>query len=290
MTYQMNGVGAFGAISEDPNLGCATTVEERKAIQSVLNFMGFKDKAGKPLVVDGVWNDASKFAMNVAGLTLMKQGKIKHGKDLCSYLRLGTVSFKTGAATPTPAKSTSTTTSSTPATTTRQAGSPTTPSPPALPAEKPRASDDAGQPSASAVEPGMSRNMKLALAFGGLAIGGLVLGAIFLKKREAKPNRATGRFAQKGEIITVGRGKKSRRFGHKAAPKKYREMGAVSASQYAWPQGFKYPIHDAAHVRSAASRFAQQKSRLPMKVRKVIAKNINQAKKRFGIGGKPVRA
>lgn len=78
------------------------------------------------------------------------------------------------------------------------------------------------------------------------------------------------------------------KWGRLTPPKKYRLQGATRAEHYAWPQGFKYPIHDAAHVRAAQSYFARHKIGLPMEARKTIARRINQAKKKFGIGGIPV--
>ena len=252
----------FGAYNEDVTSGCATTVAERKAIQTVLNNLGFKDKDGKPLTVDGVWGPASKFALAVAGLTLTQQGKIKSGKDLCAYLRLGTASFKPGPAPASPvvpAKGASVAAPS--------AGQPAAPAP----GQPVVAADASAQPQAP-TEEGMSRNVKLALAFGGLALGGLLLGSVFLRKpvATAKANK--------------------RRLGHGTPPAKYRRTGATKPSDYAYPEGFMYPIHDAKHVRSAASRFAQHKGKLPPAVRKKVAKRINKAKKRFGIGGGPIRA
>lgn len=89
--------------------------------------------------------------------------------------------------------------------------------------------------------------------------------------------------------MTVGKGQKKRRFGHHIPPKKYRRMGAVRRSQYAWPAGYKYPVHSAKYTRAAASRFAKHKTDYPMSVRRTIAKRINQAKRKFGIGGPPVK-
>lgn len=257
----MYGRHPFGAYNEDVIAGCATTVAGRKAIQTVLNNLGFRDKAGKPITVDGVWGPASKFALDVAGLTLMHQGKIKSGKDLCAYLRLGTANFKPGA----PAASSRSQAKGAPvaAPSADQSAAP-------APVQPVVAADASAQPAPT--EEGMSLNMKLALAFGGLAIGGLLLGSVFLRKpaATAKANK--------------------RRLGHGTPPAKYRRTGATKPSDYAYPEGFMYPIHDAKHVRSAASRFAQYKSKLPPTVREKVAKRINQAKKRFGIGGGPIRA
>lgn len=77
---------------------------------------------------------------------------------------------------------------------------------------------------------------------------------------------------------------KGRRIGRARAPKKYRKLGAVRASQYAWPQGYMYPIHDAKHTRAASARFAKWKRRYPKYMQRVIAKRIDTAKQRFHIG------
>lgn len=138
----------FGSYNEDAASGCATTVAERKAIQGVLNNLGFRDKAGKPLLVDGTLGPASTFAMAAASLKLLAEGKIKSPKDLCAYLRLGTANFSPGAQ--------------------------------ALPGGSGAQSVIAA--GVSAPSKPMSRNTKMALAFGGLVLGGLLIGAVFLRK------------------------------------------------------------------------------------------------------------
>lgn len=119
---------------------------------------------------------------------------------------------------------------------------------------------------------------------------GIALWGAYKRPSQVTPNRATGKFAGLGEIIEVGKGGKKRRLGHRTPPKKYRKMGATKPEHYAWPEGFMYPIHDATHVRAAASRFGKHKSSYPTEMRQTIAKRINEAKKKFGIGGKPIRA
>lgn len=176
-------------------------------------------------------------------------------------------------------------------------------------------------------EKGMSTNAKIALGIGGLAAVGILVAALTIpKKRPSRampmtvpmPMRATPNKRRKigakaikskknfvakaaskaakakprrgpGKIITIGKGKKARRWGHTIAPKKHREKGATKQSQYAWSQGFKYPIYDARHARAAQAYFARFKKDLPMSVRREIAKNINDAKKRYGIGGQSVK-
>jgi hypothetical protein len=150
----------------------------------------------------------------------------------------------------------------------------------------------ASKPSEPAVEEksvmgGLDKN---AMIFGAVALGALALGALLLRKPSATPNRATGRFAglpPVGRTMEVGESGKKRRIGHGTPPKKYREMGATKPSDYAWPEGFMYPIHDAKHVRAAASRFGKYKASYPLKMRQTIAKRLNAAKKKFGVGGKP---
>lgn len=173
-------------------------------------------------------------------------------------------------------------------------------------------------------EKGMSTNAKIALGIGGLAVVGILVAALTIPKKRpmrpmspktmpmpmrATPNKKRASRKQKknfvakasaksvkskprrgpGKIITIGKGKSARRWGHTIAPKKHREKGATKMTQYAWSQGFKYPIYDARHARAAQSYFARFKHDLPMNVRREIAKNINAAKKRYGIGGKPVK-
>lgn len=167
---------------------------------------------------------------------------------------------------------------------------------------------DPSKPQPAPRSAGMSPATKAALAVGGgVAIVGLAAAAFFLSKRRPMraipnfargPQKASAKKAPKksgakrargpGKVITIGKGKKARRWGHTIAPKKHREKGATRQSQYAWSEGFKYPIYDARHARAAQAYFARFKFDLPMNVRREIAKNINAAKKRFGIGGKPV--
>lgn len=98
-------------------------------------------------------------------------------------------------------------------------------------------------------------------------------------KRPARALRATGK------IITLKSGK---RFGHAVAPKRYRRLGATRQSQYAWPQGYKYPVHDAKHCRAASRYFGKHKRAYPLHVRRTIARNINKCKVKFGVGGPKV--
>lgn len=157
-------------------------------------------------------------------------------------------------------------------------------------------------------KPGLSTNKKLAIAGIVVAVGVVAVGIAFGKKKPASksgipatvkmtPNRRSRKRARRnlrrrsggGKVRTVGKGKRRRPFGHTLPPKKYRRMGAVRKSQYAWPSGYAYPIHDRKHVRAALTRFSQYKSDYPKDVRRTIAKRLNMAKKRFGIGGPRVK-
>jgi hypothetical protein len=57
------------------------------------------------------------------------------------------------------------------------------------------------------------------------------------------------------EIITLLA--KDEKSAPKKPPKKYREGGATSKSDYADPENFKYPIDTEAHVRAAISYFSK---------------------------------
>ena len=103
--------------------------------------------------------------------------------------------------------------------------------------------------------------------------------------------------ARRGSRITLASGK---RFGHMIPPKRYYKMGAKKPSDYAYPEGYKYPLifHKGSkiniaqtikHIKNAKSRFAKDKRRYPMSVRREIARNINRANKRFHVGGKIVK-
>lgn len=135
---------------------------------------------------------------------------------------------------------------------------------------------------------------KGAVVLGGVAVlGGLAY--LAFGKSKMRPNRATPRRAT-GEVITL---KGGQRWGHTIPPKEYRTQGATRKSDYAWPDGYKYPLvfrrsdgtvnvaKSQRHVRSAATYFARYKQKYPPRVRREIASNINRAKKRFDVGGKP---
>ncbi len=115
------------------------------------------------------------------------------------------------------------------------------------------------------------------------------------KRRRAKRTKRGRRRYPKGKLILLKKSKtgrklkKGKRWGRETPAKKYRRKGIVRRSQYAWPAGYMYPVATAKYCRAAASRFGQNKKRYPMNVRRTIAKNINKCKKRFGIGGPPIK-
>lgn len=140
-----------------------------------------------------------------------------------------------------------------------------------------------------------SKNEKAALLIGG-ALVGVVLVAMIAKpkgkratpnRKRYRPNRkapSRKRKAPTGKIITL---KDGSRWGHQTPPKRYRKMGFVRKSQYAWPEGYKYPIGDAKHCRVALGYFARHKSDYPPRVRKVIAHNLLYCSKKKGIDLSP---
>lgn len=80
---------------------------------------------------------------------------------------------------------------------------------------------------------------------------------------------------------TAGKpGRRSIRTGKPIVRKGY----PASASQYADPEDRAYPLDTPAHVRNAASRFAQNKSRYSPAKRAEISRRIAAAEKRHGIG------
>ncbi|MHC4984855.1 MAG: peptidoglycan-binding domain-containing protein [Planctomycetota bacterium] len=126
------------------------------------------------------------------------------------------------------------------------------------------------------------------------------------KRRRARANRASPKKSKsrrrkaaksypKGKAIVLRKSKtgrtlkKGKRWGRLQPAKKYRRRGMVRKSQYAWPDGYMYPVASKKFCKAAASRFGQNKKRYPMHVRRTIAKNINKCKKRFGIGGPPIK-
>jgi len=111
------------------------------------------------------------------------------------------------------------------------------------------------------------------------------------RKRRARKNlrRATKvrrrrRAPADGKILTLRGG---RRFGRGIPAKKYRKLGFVRKSQYAWPAGYMYPIGDYKHCKTAVSRYQKYKGSYPPAVRKVIAHNLLVCAPRVGMSLSP---
>lgn len=160
---------------------------------------------------------------------------------------------------------------------------------------------------------GQSTGTKVAV---GLGVAAAVGGILYLlaegaeekknykgnKPRTAKRGRrrVTGSRARakKGRRITLKGGK---RYGHLTPPKDYYDKGARRPDDYAGGNLYVYPlifrtktgkvnrVATKKHIRAAQSYFAREstKTRYPIWLRKRIARNINRAKKKYGIGGKP---
>lgn len=73
--------------------------------------------------------------------------------------------------------------------------------------------------------------------------------------------------------------------GHKTPPKKYRETGAKSRSDYADPDNYKYPIHTESNVRAALSYFSKpaNANKYPPAKRKSIWNKILAAARKYKI-------
>jgi hypothetical protein len=120
------------------------------------------------------------------------------------------------------------------------------------------------------------------------------------RRRRFRTNRAMSKRARvkTGKIITLSSGK---RYGHGKPPKRYYGMGARRQSDYAAPAQYGYPLVfrtasgeikpqvTRRHIVAAKGKFTKFKSRYPMKLRRQIARNINKASNRFGVGGKVVK-
>lgn len=142
-----------------------------------------------------------------------------------------------------------------------------------------------------------------------LLIGGLLLVAVAvvavsaLRGRGRARGRPTGGLERKeaAEVGTYTPNPRRRRRGRRAArrrvprchrtpPAKYRRLGATRPEHYAYPDCYLYPLYftspaqSVKHIRNAAARFAQNKHRYPPAVRKIIERNIDIAKRQFGIG------
>ncbi len=157
---------------------------------------------------------------------------------------------------------------------------------------------------------GASTTTKVAVGVGAAAVIGIIGYAIFGGKKKGgelpatanryRSNKATGARARakSGRLITL---KSGRRYGHQKPPKRYWKMGARRSTDYAAPSQYGYPLvfrspsgkvnqkRTRTHIIAAKSKFAKNKRRYPMKLRRQIARNINQASNRFGVGGKVVK-
>lgn len=120
------------------------------------------------------------------------------------------------------------------------------------------------------------------VAVGAGVVGVLLLGALVFGGGGYRSNREASYL-------------KSKRWGRKSAPKKYRKLGATMPQDYAYPQGYKYPLifhkgkkvdwgETRKHIIRAKGRFTQYKHRYPASVRRTIAKNINRAARFYSKG------
>ncbi len=123
-----------------------------------------------------------------------------------------------------------------------------------------------------------------------IGAGAVIVGALyfFTKKSSYRPNaprrknkkytrRTKGKLTLKQYLpIAAFAIKHGRTKPPKGYPKK--------RSQYAFPEGYMYPINTRQRVRTAASRFGKYKRRYPAAVREKIAKRLDAAKRHFGIG------
>jgi hypothetical protein len=137
---------------------------------------------------------------------------------------------------------------------------------------------------------------KVAVGVGAAAAFGAILYLLFRSPQKYTSNRPRGlrAKARKGQILVLADGSS---FGHRTPPKRYWKAGAKRQSDYAWPEGYKYPLvfrqkpgkvnlkKTRTHIRAAETYFERSKDQYPPKVRRTIARNINKAKKRYGVGG-----
>lgn len=137
-----------------------------------------------------------------------------------------------------------------------------------------------------------------ALIIGGAALLGVgILAALLAKKRPRGPAAAYG-YNPGGRRPKGGGARSQRRCARVPSvstcrcspPAKYARLGATRASDYAFPECFMYPIRMTSrvqtvkHIRAAAQRFAMHGHRYPAAVRREIARNIERAKRQYGIG------
>lgn len=98
---------------------------------------------------------------------------------------------------------------------------------------------------------------------------------------------AWARHLRKNRVKTKGKKGKGRVVGglklYGTAPAKHRRSGATRPGQYAYPQGYRYPVHDKAHVYRALRYYARYRDRYSPEVRRTIEQGIAKAAKRFGV-------
>ena len=85
--------------------------------------------------------------------------------------------------------------------------------------------------------------------------------------------------------ILISISKKKEMVKHKTPPKKYRETGAKSRSDYADPENYKYPIHTESNVRAALSYFSKpaNANKYPPDKRKKVWNRILAAARKYKI-------
>lgn len=131
---------------------------------------------------------------------------------------------------------------------------------------------------------GMS-DTEMGLLIGAGVIGVIALGVLLFRRDEERapapaftPNLARGGRYEDG--VPIVRGK---RWGRASIPKRYRKLGATSRKDFAYPDRYMYLIVDRDHTIAAKGRFTQHKADYPMAVRRIIARNLNKASRKFGL-------
>lgn len=317
----MRGLGEFSPTTP----GCGTTKDDVRFTQAALNRLGFTDASNRTLVVDGVFGASTAAAMGkysvARGFGFI--GATQAGGNICKQLWDEYKALQGAPATDCPAGMQRIAGACVPV---PQVPGVTPPGPagcpegsysvagqcvklpgeilPGLPKKAPQVEPPPSGRKAVSETKGLTRNAKIALGVGGVAVVGLIAALLLVggKKapssyrenfRAATPKRRSTkrrRGHRSKHVIDVKVGRKTRSYGHATPPKKYRRFGATKAKHYADPEHFKYPIKTYKQVRAALAYFPRFKDRYPVKTRKTIARRLEAARRKFGIGGSPVRA
>jgi len=128
-----------------------------------------------------------------------------------------------------------------------------------------------------------STTEKIAVVGGGVLVLGAIAYLVMPKKAAANPRRRRRRRVLDCALVPIPGCKCTPPAKHRRiVARRYKRR--IRKSDFALPDCFMYPVYDAQHTRAAAARFSRFGRRYPPSIQREIGRNIDRARRRFGIG------